>query len=131
MRRKGATMMSLTRSPIHHVSQTEPYLLQEAKPPRQREVRPRVALTIVLDTAAKATNLKRVWVCSNAFLPRAYRLTSQAPASASSVFPVAMPIEVRSEPAVVRFTRNAARKMPGQTRHPHNKTATKASPVGR
>src|SRR2546427_536376 len=46
----------------------------------------------------------------------AHLVNRWAPTSPSRVYPVAMPIVVATEPAVVRLTRNAPRKMPGHTR---------------
>jgi len=51
-----------------------------------------------------------------ALRPFANRVTSQAPRSPSSVFPLAMASDVHTEPAVVAFTRNAPRRIAGQTR---------------
>src|SRR3989441_10258171 len=89
-----------------------------------------VALTIVLRVAARAASKKTSRARSNAARPLANRFTKYAPTSPSSVFPRPMPIEVATEPAVVRFARNAPRKMPGQTWYPILKNAANAIPVG-
>ena len=77
---------------------------------------PMVALTVVLTSAASKANLKMSAGRSKARRPLANRFTRTAPRSPSRVFPVAMPIEVAIEPAVVTLTRNAPRKIAGQTR---------------
>jgi hypothetical protein len=46
------------------------------------------------------------------------------------MFPVAMPKDVKAEPAVVRFARKAPAKTPGQTRRPKARKAASAIPVG-
>src|SRR2546428_9495614 len=89
-----------------------------------------VALTVVLRVAARAASKKMSRARSNAAQPLANRFTKYAPTSPSSVFPRPMPIEVATEPAVVRFARNAPRKMPGQTWYPILKNAANAIPVG-
>jgi hypothetical protein len=40
-----------------------------------------------------------------------------------------MPRELRIDPAVVRLTTRAAKKMPGQTSYPRSKIAASAIPV--
>src|SRR2546428_8461057 len=55
-------------------------------------------------------------VHSNALRPLANRMTRKEAMTASKVLPVEMPIEVRTEPAVVRLTRKAPAKMDGQKR---------------
>jgi hypothetical protein len=46
------------------------------------------------------------------------------------VFPVATAIDVRTDPAVVKFAKNAPKKMPGHTRKPKIRKAAKVIPVG-
>ncbi len=46
------------------------------------------------------------------------------------VFPVAMPSDGSSAPVVVRFARNAAPRMAGQTRYPNSTNAASAMPAG-
>src|SRR5512145_356878 len=53
----GVTISAPTTSPSHHVIQISSYLCQSAYPPRARLVTPKVALTAVLNTAAKSKNL--------------------------------------------------------------------------
>src|SRR5260370_22530735 len=67
---------------------------------------------------------------SNARRPLAYRMTRKAAMTASKVLPVEMPIEVRTEPAVVRLTRKAPAKMNGQKRKPSATSVAIAMPVG-
>jgi hypothetical protein len=93
-------------------------------------VTPRVALTVVLAMPARAANLKTSCALSKARSPLASRRTSHAPTTPSSVFPVAMPKEVKAEPAVVMFTRKALARTPGQTRRPKTRKAASAMPVG-
>jgi hypothetical protein len=62
--------------------------------------------------------------------PFANRATSDAPRSPSRVLPVAMPIEVRTDPSVVTFTRKAPSTMAGQTRDPSSRNAVSAIPEG-
>jgi hypothetical protein len=48
----------------------------------------------------------------------------------SRVFPMAIPREVAAEPAVVKFTRNAPSRIPGQIWYPMSSRAVSATPVG-
>ena len=68
--------------------------------------------------------------CWSARGPLANRLTRYAATTPSSVFPAAMPIEVASDPAVVRLTKKAPTKTAGQTRTPSSRNAARAIPVG-
>ena len=63
-------------------------------------------------------------------MPPAKRLTSHAPQSASNVFPLAMPSDVKMFPSVVRFTKNAPTKSAGHTRNPRTSNAASAIPAG-
>ena len=64
--RNGATTSVPTASPSHHVNQIEVYWGQVAWPPSARLATPIVALTDVLNRAAKAANLKMSCERSNA-----------------------------------------------------------------
>ena len=50
--------------------------------------------------------------------------------SPSRVLPIATPIEVATEPAVVTLTRNAPTRMAGHARDPKSRKAANAIPVG-
>src|SRR6266850_4247174 len=126
----GATMRSPTASPSHHVSQIGPELHMEARPKRQRLATPSGALIVVLPIPARRARRKTSPDRSKTRRPRANLLTSHAPATPSSVLPSAMPIEGATEPVVVRFTRKAPRKIPGQTSRPKTTSAASAIPVG-
>src|SRR5690349_3382111 len=80
--------------------------------------------------AAATANLKTLFGRSQKFLPPANRVTNHAPASASSVLPAAIPIDVAALPAVVTFTRNAPRNIAGHTRYPSKSVAPSAIPAG-
>ena len=82
--------------------------------------------------ATVAMNAKRrtFWGRENASSSPAKRLTSQGPTTASSVFPVAMPSDVTTEPAVVTLTKKAPTRIAGQTREPKRSAAAIAIPVG-
>lgn len=122
-------MRSPIASPIHQTSQREPTADQGCTPPRQRLVTPMVALTIVLSTAARTTrpttSRRR---SSEPWQPT--RRSSQAPITASRVFPMAMPPAVQSGSLAVALARNAPARMPGQTRYPSTSAAASAMPVG-
>ena len=126
----GATTSAPTTSPIHHVSHAGPNEPGLTKPPARRESIPIVALTVVQPSAANTANLKTSSARSNAFLPCANRNTRYAPATASRVFPTAIPNEVPIVPAVVMFTRKAPRRMAGQSSSPAISSAAIAIPVG-
>src|SRR5207249_9969617 len=126
----GARMSAPPASPSHQVSQIAPTSDQLADPVSARLVTPTVALTAVLATAARSANLMTSSGRSKARRPFAKRFTSAAATSPSSVFPVAMPSDESASPAVVRFTRNAPSRMPGQTRYPRSRNAAIAIPVG-
>ena len=53
-----------------------------------------------------------------------------APATASSVFPIAITAETPGGNGVVRFAKNAPSAIAGQTRYPSTSTAASAIPVG-
>src|SRR5437879_82775 len=126
----GARMSAPPASPSHQVSQIAPKSDQLADPVSARLVTPTVALTAVLATAARRANLITSSGLSNARRPFAKRFTSAAATSPSSVFPGAMPSDESASPAVVRFTRNAPSRMPGQIRYPRSRNAAIAMPVG-
>src|SRR5260221_14733738 len=67
---------------------------------------------------------------SRDFEQKKKRLTKYHPATPSRVFPVAIPIDVRTDPAVVRFAKNAPKKAPGHARRPKIRKAAKVIPVG-
>jgi hypothetical protein len=93
-------------------------------------VTPIVALIVVAKSAARRANLKTFRIRSNASRPAANRMTREAPAIASRVFPAAMPSEVATDPAVVTLTRKAPRRMAGHARTPRRMRAASAIPVG-
>ena len=128
--RNGATTMSPAASPSHHVSQIGPKSAQRALPVSASVVTPRVALTVVLTSPASATNLKMSCARSKAATPPAKRSTRNAPTSASSVLPAAMPSDESTDPAVVRLTAKAPAKIAGQMPRPSSSTAASAMPVG-
>src|SRR5437773_17916 len=77
-----------------------------------------------------SANLKTSRGRSKRCRPPAKRLTSQAPTSASSVLPTAMPTEVAIDPAVVMFTTKAPSSTAGHRRRPPTIRAPMARPVG-
>src|SRR5690349_376204 len=124
-------MRAPTASPNHQVNQIAPGLAAPVKPPNDRLATPIDALTLVLATPARSTNLKMFRGWSNARGPSANLLTKKAPDKASNVLPSAMPSEAVTElGGVVIFTRNAPRKMTGQKRYPNNRRPASAIPVG-
>src|SRR5712664_2656110 len=128
--RNGVKMRAPAVSPSHQVRQISPYWLQDANPPSVRLVAPNVAATAVLITPAKNAKRRMSLVQSNAWRPWAYRITRKDAMTASKVLPVAMPIDVSTEPAVVRLTRRAPAKMDGQKRRPMATNVAIAIPVG-
>src|SRR5687768_9781707 len=125
----GANTTAPAASPSHHVSHTEPYCDHGTKPNHERVVTPAVAANPALSTPAAAkTKMSRPRV-RKGYSP-ANRLTRYAPRTASSALPIAMRIEVVSDPAVVTFVRKAPRTIPGQTRGPKISTAARAMPEG-
>src|ERR1051325_10571241 len=125
----GAMIKSPVTSPCHQVSQRGQKLLQEAKPPSARLVRPMLGLTNVLINAARE-NLKTLPTLLKASNPLAHRLTSHAPHIASRVLPAAIPSDVAIFPAVAKLTRNAPTKIAGHIRLPNKSNAAKAMPAG-
>src|SRR5712692_530320 len=107
-----------------------PYCFHGAKPPSARLVTPKVAATAVLRIPAYKAKRKMSQLFSNTLGPLAKRITRKEPSRASRVLPVAMPTEVRTEPAVVTLTRNAPIKMAGQKRRPRAINVATAMPVG-
>src|SRR6266851_2935007 len=128
--RNGVKMRAPAVSPSHQVRQISPYWLHEANPLSVRLVTPNVAATAVLMAPAKNANRRMSLLHSNAWRPLAYRMTRKEAMTASKVLPVAMPIEVRTEPAVLRLTRKAPAKMDGQKRIPRATSVAIAIPVG-
>src|SRR5262249_54019036 len=126
----GVTIRAPAASPSHQVIQISLYRSQSAYPPRVRVVTPNVALTVVLRRAARSTNANVSRWCEKTFLPFANWLTRNAPKSPSNVFPVAMLREVATEPAVVKLTTNAPRKIAGHTPKPSKRKAARLIPVG-
>src|SRR5262245_66671116 len=95
-----------------------------------RLVTPIVALKVVEKSPASTTNLKTSGARSKARRPFANSLTRSAPTRPSRVLHTAKPTEVKTEPAVVTFTRKAATNTAGQTRGPSSRNAARAMPVG-
>src|SRR5438477_12210033 len=80
--------------------------------------------------AAVTANLKTPCGRPQTLLPPAKRLTSNAPAIASRVLPLATATDVKMSPAVVRLTKNAPTKIAGHTRKPNKSNAASAIPAG-
>src|SRR5437879_3362625 len=112
----GATISAPATSPIHQVNQIDGKLDHCAYPPKMSDVNPILGLIVVQSNTVNIVYLKISCALRNAFLPFANVFTKYAPISPSSVFPNPMPIEVATVPSVVTFTKNAARKIAGQTR---------------
>jgi hypothetical protein len=106
------------------------YSRQLALPPSVRLLTPIVAPTVVLKRPPSTTNLKTSRARLNTSRPFAKSLTRSAPRRPSKVLPIAIPIEVAIDPVVVTFTRNAPRKIAGQTRGPSSRNEANAIPVG-
>lgn len=116
-------------SPSHHTLHSGPKPDQSCTPPRHRLVTPIVALTAVLNPAASTTSPNTSFTRLSE--PRnPIRLSSQAPTTASSIFPTAMPHAVSTGSFAVTFAANAPSKIPGQTRKPRISRAASATPVG-
>ncbi len=90
----GATIKAPAASPSHHVSQIAPNCRSSASPVSTKLVTPIVALIEVLTRPASTENATMSRARLNAASPFAYRLTRNAPATASSVLPAAMPSEL-------------------------------------
>src|SRR5262249_24459222 len=82
----------------------------------------------VLTNPARIANFRKSRLRNTESLPDANLHTSQAPATASNVFPVTIASEVVGEPAVKMFTRNAPIKTPGQRSVPNINSAARAIP---
>ena len=123
----------MTRSPIasptHQVHQSEAKAFHGCTPPRQRLVTPIVAATTVLPRAARTmsarTSLRRSSAGS-----KPTRRSSQAPTTASRVFPSAMPQAVPTGSWCVILATNAPSAIPGVRRLPSTSSAASAMPVG-
>src|SRR5437879_2785943 len=111
----GAITMSPTASPSHQVSHTRGASCHERSPPSARDTMPMVAETMVLTSAASTVKRMMSRTRSKTRPPRANRLTRYAPSSPSAVLPIAMPREGSTAPVVVKFARNAAPRIAGQT----------------
>jgi len=85
---------------------------------------------MVLKMPARTSILKVFNVLSNTAKPPAKRVIKYAPVRASNVFPMPIPTEVRMEPAVVKLTRNAPRKIAGLIHDPKKRHAANESPAG-
>src|SRR5207302_8181222 len=92
---RGAMIRSLTISPSHQVNATGPNCSHVAAPLAHKLVTPQAALTDVLRTAAKATNRKIACARPTPLTAVAYRFTTQAPQTASAVFPSPMKQRLR------------------------------------
>jgi len=89
-----------------------------------------VALTVVLASAARSVKAPTPRARSKARVPPAKRFTSEAPTTASSVLPAAMPSDVATDPAVVRLARKAPSSTAGEARSPRISSAASAIPAG-
>src|SRR4029077_3207260 len=127
---KGVNINAPAASPSHQVRQMRPNCFHGAKPPSARLVTPNVAATAVLRTPAKRAKRRMSQDRSKACFPLAKRKTRTEARTASSVLPVATPAEVSTDPAVVRLTAKAPRKIAGQKRKPRASNAAIARPVG-
>ncbi len=97
----GVTTTPPERSPSHHVDQTAPKLVQVEWPVSVRAMTPIVALIGVAAMQTIAVNLPTPVGLRKARTPPASRLTSQAPARASSVLPAPMTSETHPEVAML------------------------------
>src|SRR5262245_14746546 len=127
--RAGVMTSAPARSPSHHVSQIGPKFDHSAKPADARLATPMVGLIVAARRlmSAKRTTLPGLAKVSQ---PLDQRLTSQAPASASSMLPIPIATEVVMVPAVVALAAKAPNRIAGATRYPRNSIAASASPVG-
>src|SRR5262245_46966251 len=127
--RAGVMTSAPARSPSHHVSQIGPKFDHSARPADATLATPMVGLKVVATTlmSAKRTTPTGVAKVSQ---PPDQRLTSQAPASASSMLPTPIAVAVVIVPAVVALAANAPSRIAGATRYPRNSIAASASPVG-
>ena len=134
----GVRMSTPATSPIHHVSATVPQMPPGMMPPPSRLAEPRPALTRHI-TSAAPTKRSTAPAVPSALSAPIHRRNSQAPASASSVLPIAMLADTAPRIAkgvvwllanTARFATNAPANTPGQTREPSSSTAANASPDG-
>ncbi len=123
-------MSAPATSPSHQVNQVGPKSLARENPPSVSVATPIVALIAVATNPARPANVNTSRGRSNSCGPDATRRTSHAPTRHSRVLPVAMPIDVATVPAVVRFARNAPSQMPGHATYPSTRIAASAMPVG-
>src|SRR5262249_56342239 len=114
----------------HHVVQASPKSRHGRKPPSASDVTPIVALSIVHNRPANAANVNTSRGRSKNRWLEAKRRTSHAPATASSVLPVAIPNDVARLPAVDAFAANAPSQIPSHARGPNKSSAASAMPVG-
>src|ERR671924_1107758 len=115
-------------SPSHHTRHAD-HVSSGSESPRLTLATPIVALIVVLRIAAKATRAKM-----SRSLRRVGRnptqASSDAPTTASSVFPAAIPSAVYTGTSVVALAANAPTAIAGHIRRPPSTSATSASPVG-
>src|SRR5262245_33131046 len=98
-RTTGAKTTAPAKSPSHHVSQTGAAWASSAFPASIKLLTPSVALIVVV-AAQISANLPTPAGDSKTCLPSAHQVTKYAVASASSVLPKAMEVDVRADPAV-------------------------------
>ncbi len=119
---------TLIASPIHHTVQIGAKADHGCIWPMHSVVTPIVALTAVLTSAPATSRLAMCGIRSSEGR-KLDRWRRYAPATASSVFPVAIPTATGSE-ATVAFANSAPIQTPGQARSPNRTSAANAMPVG-
>ncbi len=129
-RRSGATTSAPSASPTHHVHHRRSATSQGCAPPAHRATTPIVALIVVLAPATRMTSPSAS--LSRASAGRAPLFArSQAPTTASSVLPAAIPSAVPSGSWEVMLATKAPMAMPSQVRRgPRSTVAASAIPVG-
>ena len=91
---------------------------------------PTVALSAVLASAPTTTRAITSRTRSSEGWKSTTRVSSHAAATASSVFPVAIPAAPAAGTPAIQLSRNAPRAMPGQQRKPSRSSAASATPDG-
>jgi hypothetical protein len=129
-RRMGATSSAPIASPTHQTSHV-PWNVADcgSRPATATVVTPRVALSTGLAAAARssATTSRRRSKRNDA-PPTARRIA--APATASRVFPIAIPAATSGASSLCQLARNAPAATPGQSRDPKRRRTASAMPVG-
>ena len=128
--RSGATSTSPSTSPDHQTNHRRRSASGATAPLAHRLATPSVALSVVLASAPTTTRAITSRTRSSEGRKSTTRVSSHAAATASSVFPVAIPAAPTADTPAVQLSRNVPSAMPGQRRRPSSSKAASARPEG-